>query len=236
MKVTSKQRQFLFSLCLFLFAPVTGSGLLQAQAPSSGLYLGARLGWCRLDTPTVRDRPGAGLLDFRRDTYCWAAASGYLWNSGKRVGLGFETGYADNGASRVTYASANEYEFESLQVDVLGTFSLSLPHGFTAYGKGGGAWAREVYRISRYVSGSPDIDSRKTRLLPVLAAGIGYRLANRILIGTEFRHLFGDPSNTISKALTSSNPNPPPYQDVLSSVARVNSLTVGITYTIRKTR
>ncbi len=236
MMTLTQRRPFLVSLCLFFFAPAAGSVLLRAQPPSKGLYLGARLGWCRLDTPTVRDRPGAGLLGFRRDTFCWAVASGYQWDSGKGVGLGLEAGYADNGAAAVTYASANEYEFGSTQIDFLGTVSLPLPGGIMAYGKGGVARAREEYRLSRFVSGTPDIDSHKTRALPVLAAGLGYRLTGRLRLGAEFRHLFGDASHAISKALQSTNPNPPPYQDVLSSVARVNSLSAGITCTLGKAR
>jgi len=210
------------------------SGPVRPAAPDTagGFYLGGRLGADILQTPTERDRPGAGLLGYDRESFAWAAFGGYRWQISRHWLLGAEAGYADNGHASITYASQNEYEFRSAQVDLLGTVTCMSDGGWCVTGRGGVGRVHQEYVNVRLVSGTADLDSDQTRYLPVAALAAGYHLRQGLEFFVEVRRTFGDDTDTVSSALRSTNPDPPPYLDVLDSVARVDTLSFGLTITI----
>ena len=209
-------------LCLFLAAaPAAG------QTASSGFYVGARAGTAEMETPTVRDREGPGLLGFDRRDRTWSVFGGHEWLVRAPLRVGVEIGYSDNGAATITYASTNTYAFASTQLDVLTTAAVTYRRLVIGFQAGVGR-TREQYRISTYVTGTPDIDSDQTRDLPVGGISVGYQVTRRLAAFVNVRRTFGDVADTVTKALVSSNPTPPPYRDVLNSVSRVTAVSFGL--------
>jgi hypothetical protein len=209
---------------------LTGYASVSASRNAGGFYLDARLGGSFLDTPKERDRPGTGLKDFQRTSLSYSFFSGPMWKISPRFLIGAEVGYADNGRATITYASDNEYEFKSTEIDVLGTLTYVTNWNLRLSGKAGVGRTREKYGLSVYVSGTPDLDSEKTRDLFVGAFNVGYQFDNGLEIFVELRRTFGEKRDTVSKALKSTNPAPPPYQDILNSVARVDTISLGLSY------
>ena len=207
---------------------VTRIPLSMAQHSADGFYAGIRFGGSSLDTPKERDRPGPGLLGYDRNSMTWSAFAGHLWRASPRVRIGAEIGYADNGRATITYASANEYSFRSTQLDILGSATIAVGRGFGAFAKGGVGRVKQVYRLSKYTSGTPDLNSQFTKDLPVAAVGIGRSLSSWAYCFAEVRRTFGDRTGKVTEALTNSNPTPPQYRDMLTSVARVDALSVGL--------
>jgi hypothetical protein len=220
--------QILANILLF------GMGIGIAQQSEAGFFAGARFGLSALDTPKERDRPGAGLLGYDRESKTWSVFVGHQWEVAPHLFLGVEAAYTDNGHSNVTYASANEYEFKSTQLDFLGSGTVALGRGWSVYGKAGVGRVRQEYFNSKYVSGTPDINTQWSKDLPVVAAGFGYQISRWLCIFIEGRRTFGDRTDTVTKALTNSNPTPPPYRDMLTSVARVSALSAGIIFSFGK--
>ena len=95
-----------------------------SQPADSGFYAGVRAGTAEMETPTVRDREGPGLMGFDRRDVTWSVFGGHDWRIHENVLAGVEVGYADNGAAMITYDSSNEYAFSSTQFDVLGTLTV----------------------------------------------------------------------------------------------------------------
>ena len=180
-----------------------------------------------METPTVRDREGPGLVGYSRRDRTWAVFGGHEWIVRAPFRVGFEVGYADNGAATITYASTNSYAFASSQIDLTATASLSyrrLNIGVQA----GVARTHETYKISKYVSGVPDLDSERAKDLPVAGLSVGYPLSTRVTAFASVRRTFGDVADTVTKALVNSNPTPPPFRDVLNSVSRVTAVSFGV--------
>jgi len=217
-------------VCSALIFLLTGYAVVAAGQSEGGFYLGSRVGGGFLDTPKERDRPGSGLKDFRRTSLVWSIFGGHQWSISPRLLVGAEVGYTSNGNATITYASDNEYKFKSTEIDFLGTLTYVTNAGLFGSVKAGIGRTREQYGISDYVSGTPDINSEKTMDLFVAALNVGYRLSNGMGIFVDVRRTFGDRSDTVSKALKSTNPTPPPYEDMLNSVARVDAITLGFFY------
>jgi opacity protein-like surface antigen len=217
-------KHFLHSLIVIL---LLGVGIGFAQQSEAGFFAGARFGLSALDTPKERDRPGAGLLGYDRESKTWSVLVGHQWQISPHLLVGLEAAYTDNGHANITYASANEYEFKSTQLDFLASGTLALGRGISVYGKAGVGRVRQEYFNSKYVSGTPDINTQWTKDLPVAAAGFGYQISSRLCIFIEARRTFGERTEKVTQALTNSNPTPPPYRDMLTSVARVSVVSAG---------
>jgi hypothetical protein len=201
------------------------------QPAESGFYVGARAGAASMETPTVRDREGPGLQSYDRRDVMWSVFGGHDWLVRSPLTVGVEIGYSDNGAATITYASANVYAFASTQFDILGTAAVTYRR--IAVGvKAGVGRTREQYRISTYISGTPDINSEQTKDLPVGAITVSYEVTSLVTVFLDARRTFGDVADTVTKALVNSNPTPPPYRDVLNSVSRVTALSFGVKITL----
>ena len=209
---------------------IAGMELGFAQQVEDGFYVGGRWGLSTLATPTERDRPGAGLLAYDRSSQTGSLFLGHQWKAAPQVFIGAELGWTDNGRATITYASANEYEFKSTQLDLLGNATVILGRGISAFAKAGMGRVRQEYHNSKYVSGTPDLDSQWTRDLPVAAAGLSFAVTGHLNFFAEVRRTFGDRTDLVSEALTPSNPTPPPYRDILTSVARVDVLSLGLSW------
>jgi hypothetical protein len=220
------QKRTLFGLIILM----AGMELGFAQQAEEGFYAGGRWGLSTLATPTERDRPGAGLKAYDRSSQAWSLFLGHQWKVAPQVLFGAELGWTDNGRATITYASANEYEFKSTELDLLGNATVILGRGLSVFAKAGMGRVRQEYHNSKYVSGTPDLDSQWTRDLPVAAAGLSCAITGHLNVFAEVRRTFGDRTDLISKALTASNPTPPPYRDILTSVARVDVLSLGLSW------
>jgi hypothetical protein len=210
-----------------LVAVLMTAGAAFGQSPESGFYVGARAGAASMETPTVRDREGPGLRGYDRRDVTWSVHGGHEWRVAPRLTLGVEGGYSDHGTATITYASANAYGFSSTGWDLLGSAAL-VGRRLTLGLKAGVSRTREQYRLSTYVSGVPDLDSERTRDLPVVAAVVGIAVTARLSVGLDLRRTFGDVADTVTKALIPSNPTPPPFRDVLNSVSRVTAVSMGV--------
>jgi hypothetical protein len=206
---------------------VTASaGAAAAQTPHPGFSATVRIGTSSMNTPTVRDREGPGLQGYDRRDRAWAVSGGHEWRVGERLDAGIEVEYADNGTATITYASSNVYGFTSTAISVLG--SAGLRHGRLSVGvKAGVARTRTQYAITTYVSGTPDLNSERTRDLPVAGFAAGYDLSRRLTLVVDARRAFGDKADTVTRALVPTNPAPPPFRDVLNAVPRVTTVSVG---------
>jgi hypothetical protein len=206
------------------------AGSANAQQNHSGFYVGVKYGKSRIETPTTSDRPGTSVMGYNQGSQAMALFGGYQKSIGNGVYLGGEAGYCDNGYSTLTYSTGNRYKFISTQYNLLGALSLRTSGGLFFYLKGGFGRVREQYRLNRYSTGTPDINSEMTKTIPVAAVGLGYALANGLDFFIDFQRTFGDRSNTVKKALKITNPNPPPEYNVLNSVAQVQTLTFGLSF------
>jgi len=219
----SALRLALLSLALLVLA----AGAAAAQPADAGFHASARVGMTAFETPTVRDREGAGLLGYDRRGTTWSVSAGHEWRVARFLFIGIEVGYTDNGQATITYASANAYAFRSTQVDVLASATVAAGK-FRVGLKAGIGRTREQYRISTYISGTPDLNSERARDLPVAALTLGYAVTKRLSVFVDARRTFGDVADTVTKALIASNPTPPPYRDVLNSVSRVTAFSAGV--------
>lgn len=218
------------ALCAVLCVGLAASAL--AQQNYSGFYIGGNYGKSTLDTPTRSDRPGSSVQGYDTGSTAYGLFGGYQKSLGGGFYLGGEAGYNDNGYSTMTLSNGNRYKFISRQVNALATLSLWSGSGLFFHLKAGVGRVRELYRLDRYNqgSGTPDGKSTKTDTIPVAAIGIGYALNEDLAFFFDYQQTFGDHSNTVKKALKITNPNPPPEQNVLNSVARVRTMTFGISY------
>lgn len=221
-----KQIRFILYFGILL----SGTVLLSAQENGGGFYVGTRLGASFLDTPKERDRPGPGLKEYKRTSLSGSIFGGHQWKIYCNFLAGVEAGYSNNGNATITYASDNEYMFKSTEIDILGVVTYEAGWGIFGSVKGGIGRTREQYGISKYISGTPDLKSEQSRDLFVGVFNLGYRCANGIGVALDIRRTFGDKSNTVTRALMSTNPNPPPYQDMLNTVAQVDVVSVCVVY------
>ncbi len=215
---------------VLLYLSLASPALAGDPGTQSGFYMGARYGSDLLHTPEERDRPGPGLLGSDRRSTVWSAFGGYRWGLGSGLRAGVEAGYADNGSSSITYASQNEYEFRSDEVDLLATLTWDVYRGAFVGMKVGAGRVRQRYVNTRLVTEPADYDSEERRVLAVAAVAVGYRFGMGLEVFVDFRRTFGDDSDTVNSAFVNSNPTPPPYRDSLGSVARVDSVSVGVAY------
>lgn len=145
---------------------------------------------------------------------------GYLWNISSVSGLklGTELGFVYLHDEDVR-KQEQKWTYNRRDIDLLGVAHYNLVDSkFFLLGKGGIAFAHQMIEMTGY--GYTD-NKAKTKVLPTIAAGVGYDVTRHFEINLLASHTFGKSADKFYYGETSVGNN--------RNVVSINTLTLGIT-------
>ncbi len=124
-------------------------------------------------------------------SFGYAVRGGYEMPLSGPWSLGFEAGYINLGDSTFGAAAVapGEMKFKQQGGDLLATATYHFDNGMNLFGKAGGAWISQKATLAGVSIGSKD------KILPELAAGMGYDVNKNIALTATVNHIFGDSIN-----------------------------------------
>lgn len=211
-----------------------------AKQANGGFYVGLGIGTAGLDVPSdlFNDKvfKSAGVEQNLQNNWGFAARveAGYLKAITSDILLGAELGFNYLPQSQYTYDSSSEdtdgnvtqehgtIKYTDYNIDALLVAKYLLPSQFNVFAKGGFAYVHQKVKASDFTlalsptdemifSGSEETNSR---ILPELAAGVGYSINAKMDANLTYSHIFGD---SVSDS-------------ALNNVPSSNSVLVGIDY------
>lgn len=222
------------SLGFASFALADGS----AKQAKDGFYVGLGVGAGALDVPSDlfnnKALKAAGVDQNLQNNWGFAARveAGYLKAVSSNVLLGAELGFNYLPQSKYTVDGASEdgegnkgqqheyIKYTDYNIDALLVAKYLLPSQFNVFAKGGFAYVHQKIKGSyTFTQDSVTLDSDSasettSRILPELAAGVGYSINSNIDANLTYAHVFGD---SVSAS-------------AVNNVPSSNSVLVGIDY------
>jgi opacity protein-like surface antigen len=220
------------------FAAIAG-GVDQApsaqQGPQGGLVVGLGIGWGRMEMPknAVTDQylknNAVKYMTHAQSNFAARVHLGYLFKAGDRFLVGPEVGYNYLGDTKYTYtddtykanyAKASDYSF-----DLLGVGKYYVTQNLDLFGKAGIA----VITQKATFEGTPvakgkvlSYTNNKTKVLPEVAAGVGYDVTKNIETTVTYAHAFGQDLSSVQKSQQATFGN---------DIPSYNTVLVGVDYT-----
>jgi opacity protein-like surface antigen len=198
--------------CLSLSAAAFANDVQGTTTETNGVgpYIGAALGIGGMDTPKLTDDQTSGNYSEKlRSGVAGRVYGGYLFGDSLKYG-------AEIGASLYP---ANKYSVESLNlkysgynIDALAVLKYNFSK-FNVFGKAGAVYVPQKFTANL---GSYDYSQTNHKILPEVAAGVGYDFTSNLSANLTYSHIFGH--------------KPDFTADSVTKVAPVNTLMVGLTY------
>lgn len=223
------------SLGFASFAVAGGS----VEKANDGFYVGLGIGAAALDVPSdlFNDKvfKAAGVEQNLQNNWGFAARveAGYLKAITSNILLGAELGFNYLPQSQYTYDSSSKdvdgnvtqehgtIKYTDYNIDALLVAKYLLPSQFNVFAKGGFAYVHQKVKASDFTLALSSTDEvtfsgsdTNSRILPELAAGVGYSINANIDANLTYAHIFGD-------SVSDSG---------LNNVPSSNSVLVGIDY------
>jgi len=206
---------------------------------NSGAYVGIQAGIGGMDTKKsdANDFVDASassveLKEELRNGIAGRIYGGYLFPINSKFSAGAELGYAMYPKNKDTLTLtffdgiyAFNHTFKSRYVDLLGVAKYNITDNFNIFGKFGGAYVMQKFSVNTTINNADTsgYNVKNNKLLPEVAAGIGYSFAQNFSVDLTYAHVFGKSVDT-GKVFTCEDDN----KHV--NVASVNTLMLGASY------
>lgn len=212
------------------------------QSVKGGIYVGGSMGIGGMDTPKKNmplskfAKSGSHKL---RSGIAYRVDAGYLFPVASHFLLGAEVGYT--GYPKNTYKldlgskTYSHLTYSGDMFDALLVAKYYIGNHFNVFGKAGGAYVSQKTSWDLYNNTPGEADSnsfiKKThKILPEVAAGIGYDFTPSLGVDVTYSHVFGSKPVFNNAADIHAGRDTSGLQKDLSKVASVNTVLVGLTY------
>lgn len=195
------------------------------QNITGGAYIGGSIGIGGMNTPKLNaaDHNLTSTSSKLRKGVAYRADLGYLFAVAPQLLLGGEFGYTGYPNNKYTGNNVNGYtenlKYKGHMFDLLGVAKYYFGCNFNVFGKAGAAYVyqKATITVSHRARTVPVFSESKNKILPELAAGIGYDFTPAIGANITYSHVFG---------------SKPSFQDLstFNNVASVNTVLAGLTY------
>lgn len=193
------------------------------QAPRGGLYVGVGAGWGALDVPLDSTVGLSGAVSSSQKTngFSGRVNVGYLAGVSQNMSLGGEAGYTylPYTTNTVTMTSEDLTQTFSRKydpryvLDLLAVAKFYVTSELNVFGKAGIAYVNQKQTVSTEGFYSSSTDGK---VLPELAVGAGYNIAQNLEANLTYAHAFGD--NHESQIVASTTDYMPSFNTVMAGL------------------
>ncbi|OOY83917.1 hypothetical protein BOW14_12755 [Solemya velum gill symbiont] len=169
------------------------SGLAIASPIQTGSpYVSLQLGYGGIDSKSYGNLGTTGNRLTQKNTgFSYRVSGGYLFNITNNLKIGPELGYFGYPKDKYTHPNFT-FELKGYSVDLLANARYTFNNMLYGFVKGGFAYTQQKLTMSNPANPNQNLSNTKSKLLPALEVGLGYKINQNMSLDASYHRVFGD--------------------------------------------
>ena len=238
------RKQIILAAAISAALSVSAFAAVNQGPAKTGLYIGVNGGMGNVGVGKVTDQD-AKEITFSSNSaehtpmskdyhFVWGLFAGYQYAIMPNMAIGAQLGYNNNGYSKTKdikslhnpIGDEGSVQYNSSDIDLLGTATYYINNQFNVFAKGGVARVTVNVQENDKTTGMKNTSADVVGYEPEAVVGVGYSPIKNVGLTLEYDHIFGnDKANQLNRKDVNKSNAP-------MGIASVNAVKAGVTYTL----